>query len=41
MMDAAPIVAAGATLQMQIWARDPANPDGFLLSDGLELTVCP
>jgi hypothetical protein len=38
---AAPIVASGATLHAQVWARDPANADGFLLSDGIELTVCP
>jgi len=41
LMDKSPIVFAGAILDAQIWARDPANPDGFLLSDGLEFTVCP
>jgi hypothetical protein len=39
--DAAPIVVPGAVLHAQIWARDAASPDGFLLSDGLEFTVCP
>ena len=33
--------AASATLHAQIWARDPANADGFLLSNGIEFTVCP
>ncbi len=41
LIDAAPIVVAGAVINVEIWARDPANPDGFLLSNGLELTVCP
>lgn len=39
--DASPIVAPGAVLHAQVWARDPANPDGFLLSDGMEISVCP
>jgi hypothetical protein len=38
---AAPIVTSGATINAQVWARDPANQDGFLLSDGLEVVVCP
>jgi hypothetical protein len=38
---ASPIVAPGALLHAQVWARDPANPDGFLLSDGLEIALCP
>jgi hypothetical protein len=41
LINKSPIVFAGAILNAQIWARDPANPDGFLLSDGLEFTVCP
>lgn len=32
---------AGATLHAQVWARDPAYPDGFLLSDGWTFSVCP
>ena len=38
---AAPVVTSGATLHAQVWARDPANQDGFLLSDGLQVVVCP
>jgi hypothetical protein len=37
---AAPIVTSGATIHTQVWARDPASQDGFLLSDGIEFTVC-
>jgi hypothetical protein len=36
-----PIVTSGATINAQVWARDPANADGFLLSDGMEVVVCP
>lgn len=36
-----PVVSAGAVIHASIWARDPANPDTFLLSDGLEFGVCP
>jgi hypothetical protein len=35
------VVVSGATLHAQVWARDPANPDGFLLSDGWTFAVCP
>jgi hypothetical protein len=38
---ASPIVTSGTTFNAQVWARDPANQDGFLLSDGIEFTVCP
>ena len=38
---AAPIVAPGKLIHAQIWARDPANPDSFLLSDALRITVGP
>jgi hypothetical protein len=41
LVNASPVVVAGNTLHAQVWARDPANPDGFLLSDGIEFTVCP
>jgi hypothetical protein len=41
LITASPVVVAGNTLHAQVWARDPANPDGFLLSDGIEFTVCP
>lgn len=41
LVSAAPIVTVGATLNAQVWARDPANPDGFLLSDAVEFVVCP
>jgi hypothetical protein len=37
----APIVVAGAVIHAEIWARDPPNADGFLLSDGLRFSVCP
>jgi hypothetical protein len=36
-----PIVMSCAEISAEIWARDPANADGFLLSDGLRFTVCP
>ena len=36
LIDTSPIIVAGAVINAEIWARDPANPDGFLLSDGLE-----
>lgn len=29
------------TIDAQVWARDPTNQDGFLLSDGVEAVVCP
>lgn len=41
LIDASPIVLPGATLHAQIWARDPANADGFLLSDAMVVIVCP
>lgn len=41
LMNASPIVVPGAVLNAQVWARDPANADGFLLSNGLEVAVCP
>jgi hypothetical protein len=41
LIDASPIVTPGAALHAQIWARDPANADGFLLSDALFVQVCP
>jgi hypothetical protein len=41
LINAAPIVVPGAMLNAQVWARDPANADGFLLSNGLEVAVCP
>ncbi|HVS18671.1 MAG TPA: SBBP repeat-containing protein [Planctomycetota bacterium] len=41
MIAAAPIVTAGATIHAQVWARDPANADGFLLSNAVEFSACP
>lgn len=41
LISASPIVVAGADLFVQLWARDPANPDGALLSDGLTFSICP
>ncbi len=41
LINASPIVVVGAAINAEIWARDPANPDGFLLSNGLSFTVCP
>lgn len=35
------LVVPGATLHASLWARDPQNADGFLLSDGLTFVVCP
>jgi hypothetical protein len=40
LIDASPIVASGAQIHAQIWARDP-NPDGFQVSNGLQFSVCP
>ena len=39
--NASPILTSSATINAQVWARDPANADGFLLSDGVEVVVCP
>lgn len=33
--------SAGTSIHAAIWARDPANPDGYLLSDGVAFSVCP
>ncbi len=41
LINASPIIVSGAQIRAQVWARDPANPDGFLLSNGLSFTVCP
>lgn len=41
LISASTIVVAGAAINAEVWARDPANPDGFLLSNGLEFVVCP
>lgn len=41
LMAASPLVVAGNVLFTQLWVRDLASPDGFSLSDGVELTVCP
>lgn len=38
---AAPIMALGATIQVRVWARDPASQGGFLLSNRIELAACP
>jgi hypothetical protein len=35
------IIVPGTTINAEIWARDPASADGFLLSNGLGFTVCP
>jgi hypothetical protein len=34
-------VVSGARLHAQVWARDPANQDGLLLSAGWTFDVCP
>jgi Beta-propeller repeat len=41
LIDTSPIIVQGAVINAEIWGRDPANSDGFLLSNGLQLTVCP
>ncbi len=41
LINASPIIVVGAAINAEIWARDPANPDGFLLSNGLSFNVCP
>jgi hypothetical protein len=38
---ASPIIVPGARIHAQLWCRDPANSDGFWLSDGLSFEVCP
>jgi len=40
-VNATPLVVPGVELFAQIWSRDPANPDGFALSDAVRFTVCP
>lgn len=41
LIETSPIATSGATIHAQVWARDPQNPDGFLLSDAMTFTVCP
>ena len=41
LIDQSPIVFAETVLNAEIWARDPTNADGYLLSDGLTFAVCP
>jgi hypothetical protein len=41
LINASPIVVPGAVIHAEIWARDPANADGYLLSNGLQFAVCP
>jgi hypothetical protein len=41
LIDASSIVTSGAVIRAEIWARDGANPDGFLLSNGLKFCVSP
>ncbi len=36
-----PLVVPGVELSTQFWSRDPANPDGFALSDAVRFFVCP
>lgn len=36
-----PIVVEGALIHAEIWARDPANADGYLLSSATRFQVCP
>lgn len=38
---AQPVLQAGTKVSVQLWARDPANVDGFLLSSGWAFTICP
>jgi hypothetical protein len=33
--------SAGRLVQAQGWFRDPPSPEGAMLSDALELSVCP
>jgi hypothetical protein len=40
LIDAAPAFSAGTALNAQLWVRDAANPDSFLLSNGVQFTVC-
>jgi hypothetical protein len=35
------IFTVGNTINAAMWFRDPANADGFALSDGIEFTLCP
>ncbi len=36
-----PLVVPGVELCTQFWSRDPANVDGFVLSDAVRFHVCP
>jgi len=35
------IGSVGNTINAAMWFRDPGNPDGFALSNGIEFTLCP
>ena len=35
------IITVGNTIDAAMWFRDPGNPDGFALSNGIEFTLCP
>jgi len=41
LIEAAPVVVPGAVVQLEFWARDPENADGFLLSNAVQFAVCP
>jgi hypothetical protein len=36
-----PGITPGTKICVEIWARDPANPDGSMLSNGLQFITCP
>jgi hypothetical protein len=36
-----PGILPGMAIHAEIWARDPQNADGYLLSNGLKFLVCP
>jgi plastocyanin len=35
------VILAGNTINAAVWFRDPASPDTFALSNGIEFTICP
>ncbi len=41
LIDASPIIVEGLSINAEVWGRDAPNPDGFLLSNGLQFTICP
>ncbi len=41
LVQASNLITPGVQVNAQVWCRDPANMDGFWLSNGLQFVVCP